>query len=65
MSLIELKEHPRLCGLFCLLFLTQARGTRGFVGLAARDDWLDSHGSSALDAFQDFADRQHDQETKK
>ena len=47
-----------------------AEGTRRIYrldprGIAAMRDWLDSHWSSALDAFQDFADRQHDQETKK
>ena len=47
-----------------------AEGTRRIYrldprGIAAMRDWLDSHWSAALDAFQDFADRQHDQETKK
>jgi DNA-binding transcriptional ArsR family regulator len=32
-------------------------------GIAAMRDWLDSHWSAALDAFKDFADQQHEQET--
>jgi len=33
-------------------------------GIAAIRDWLDTHWSTALDAFQDFADRQTDQQNK-
>jgi DNA-binding transcriptional ArsR family regulator len=32
-------------------------------GVGAMRDWLDAHWASALDAFQQFADQQSDQET--
>ena len=47
-----------------------AEGTRHIYrldprGIAAMREWLDSHWAATLDAFQEFADRQHDQEKKK
>jgi DNA-binding transcriptional ArsR family regulator len=47
-----------------------AEGTRRIYrldprGIGAVRDWLDAHWTGALDAFKDFADRQHDQETTK
>ncbi len=33
-------------------------------GIAAMRDWLDAHWGSALDAFKDFADRDHDTREK-
>ena len=46
-----------------------AEGTRRIYrldprGIAAMRDWLDAHWGSALDAFKDFTDRQHEQETE-
>ncbi len=45
----------------------QAQGTRRIYrldprGIGAVRDWLDSHWATAMTAFQDYADRQHDQE---
>ncbi len=45
----------------------QAEGTRRIYrldprGIGAVRDWLDAHWAAAMTAFQDFADRQHDQE---
>src|SRR5690242_19342772 len=34
-------------------------------GIAAMQRWLDSHWASALDAFRQFADEQHEQELDK
>ncbi|MBV8972897.1 MAG: winged helix-turn-helix transcriptional regulator [Sphingomonadaceae bacterium] len=33
-------------------------------GIAAMRDWLDRHWDGALDAFADFADREHDRENR-
>jgi DNA-binding transcriptional ArsR family regulator len=45
-----------------------AEGTRRIYrldprGIAAMRDWLDGHWREALGAFQQFADRQHDEES--
>jgi DNA-binding transcriptional ArsR family regulator len=47
-----------------------AEGTRRIYrldprGIAAMREWLDRHWHGALVAFQQFADRQHDEETTK
>jgi len=47
-----------------------AEGTRRIYridprGIGAMRDWLDAQWAMALDAFQDFADRQIDEETEK
>lgn len=51
------------------LVIEEAAGTRRIYrvdprGIAAMRDWLDAHWASALDAFRDFADTQHDEENQ-
>jgi DNA-binding transcriptional ArsR family regulator len=49
------------------LVTEEAAGTRRIYhvdprGIAAMREWLDAHWASALDAFKDFANKQHDEE---